>query len=594
MLLYKKINLGPNAEKGNEQAKQQNYEAQIQNLQKQIAELRDETTDNDKIENVFTEKNVVEDGQERTTKLFNNELFQWLLNCSDDVFGQLKQSLDLLTVPDEIQNDIREMKILFGWVEKARNEKPKEHQKLFNDVLEIAKKDDLKHLDDFLKKDGGFEKNRENLIKFVENDANYMDALYLVSSMKQSVDKTKFDDMSKHDKETYQSIVDSIVKHYDLDASNINYSAKNKQLDLTLKDGSGTGLQALANDVFFSENEKWNWWDLSNNMVEQQPSILSSGRNLFTKSEFVDRFNSMNNERREKNNSIITKCENYINSTFPDGYSLDGFQVNEGKLQYKDPSKDADYSDVTLDNFMQNNFGDIDLTKLDFVGSEWDLMKPLFDNFCSKLMWRLSNPQENSENMENKIENCKLTSTDLENMGRELGDNMFIEKNADGNSTTYNREKMMNFLSSITNDNFKTYWNFNKPKGNGKWRALVSATQILLNNSRVDGRWTAKMEIWSKIRDYQRENKLSWNWKLTFETLSQLMIPVVQLSEVVVVGQVPSNRSNSTESSVADAESSEDEGVTTTGSAEGVTADARSSEGATSAARSSEGTTTNS
>jgi hypothetical protein len=37
-----------------------------------------------------------------------------LLNCSDDVFGQLKQSLDLLTVPDEIQNDIREMKILFG------------------------------------------------------------------------------------------------------------------------------------------------------------------------------------------------------------------------------------------------------------------------------------------------------------------------------------------------------------------------------------------------------------------------------------------------------------------------------------------------
>jgi hypothetical protein len=105
-------------------------------------------------------------------------------------------------------------------------------------------------------------------------------------------------------------------------------------------------------------------------MVEQQPSILSSGRNLFTKSEFVDRFNSMNNERREKNNSIITKCENYINSTFPDGYSLDGFQVNEGKLQYKDPSKDADYSDVTLDNFMQNNFGDIDLTKLDFVGSE--------------------------------------------------------------------------------------------------------------------------------------------------------------------------------------------------------------------------------
>jgi hypothetical protein len=72
------------------------------------------------------------------------------------------------------------------------------------------------------------------------------------------------------------------------------------------------------------------------------------------------------------------------------------------------------------------------------------------------------------------------------------------------------------------------------------------------------------------------------------------MIPVVQLSEVVVVGQVPSNRSNSTESSVADAESSEDEGVTTTGSAEGVTADARSSEGATSAARSSEGTTTNS
>jgi hypothetical protein len=76
MLLYKKINLGPNAEKGNEQAKQQNYEAQIQNLQKQIAELRDETTDNDKIENVFTEKNVVEDGQERTTKLFNNELFQ--------------------------------------------------------------------------------------------------------------------------------------------------------------------------------------------------------------------------------------------------------------------------------------------------------------------------------------------------------------------------------------------------------------------------------------------------------------------------------------------------------------------------------------
>jgi hypothetical protein len=129
---------------------------------------------------------------------------------------------------------------------------------LFNDVLEIAKKDDLKHLDDFLKKDGGFEKNRENLIKFVENDANYMDALYLVSSMKQSVDKTKFDDMSKHDKETYQSIVDSIVKHYDLDASNINYSAKNKQLDLTLKDGSGTGLQALANDVFFSENEKWN------------------------------------------------------------------------------------------------------------------------------------------------------------------------------------------------------------------------------------------------------------------------------------------------------------------------------------------------
>jgi hypothetical protein len=107
----------------------------------------------------------------------------------------------------------------------------------------------------------------------------------------------------------------------------------------------------------------------------------------------------------------------------------------------------------------------------------------------------LNNPQENSENMENKIENCKLTSTDLENMGRELGDNMFIEKNADGNSTTYNREKMMNFLSSITNDNFKTYWNFNKPKGNGKWRALVSATQILLNNSRVDGRWTAKMEI---------------------------------------------------------------------------------------------------
>ena len=110
-------------------------------------------------------------------------------------------------------------------------------------------------------------------------------------------------------------------------------------------------------------------------MVEQQQSILSSGRNLFTKSEFVDRFNSMNKERREKNDSIITKCVNHVTLKFPpEGYSFDGFQVKNGKLQYKEPtSKDADYADVTIDNFMalyNSDFGNVDLTQLDIVDSE--------------------------------------------------------------------------------------------------------------------------------------------------------------------------------------------------------------------------------
>lgn len=523
MLIYKKINPKQNAENGNEQAKQQIYEEQIKNLQTQIDELtKDMDPTNDRIENVFTEKNVAENGQERITKFLNDELFQWLINCPESTFNDILNNLNSLTITDEVQNDVRELKVLLNWVAKARSEKPKQHESVYKWVVQAINEGRLNNIDDVLKK-GGYEKNMNNLLSFVNNDANYMDALYLISTMKDKVDQNPFMKMSSRDKESYNKIFNAIRDKYDLNGGDIKGLAKAKQLNLTMWNGNDSkSLSNLINKR--SSGNTWKWGDLSEEMV-----VFAEGseNRLFNKTDFVQEFNKRNRIRTEKNNEIVNGVQSF---NFSDDFKIDeNFKMSDdgNKLMFKKEEKDGNpvYEEVTSENMFDIDKGmSFDKkNELDYLEAEkWNLFKDLCVKFCEDVKWKLNqiNAPENSEGIE--LVNCKLTPQDLNNMEGVLGANMFIEK-GDNNKITYNNEKMMNFLWTIWNNNFKEYWNLNRPKGNGKWRALVSATQILLGNSKVDGRWTAKMEIWSKIRQFQKQEKLSWNWRLTFETLSKII-----------------------------------------------------------------------
>lgn len=456
----------------------------LSNLLNEIKELLDNDDSNDELEKTFNKSKT--------------ELSKWLSKALEksevsDINILLEAIEAVLWNPDLAEKGRNSLLSLQWKLEGIKESKEKDIKSAFDKFKGFIKDGDVK----------GLNKLKDNEIKwvidFVLNESNWLqifDLYKLMDGSKTSRTKSKnFNKVFSDIEDKYQTKIDEELWKEDL---------------RNVFEGKHTANELNSLVVRYLWVNDWNWY----NQFDHDDKFSCCGMR-FSKTDFLRKFNEVNELRMDNNIDIIEKFNIDVS------WQLSLFELSEWKLLYNWEPFD---SWVMLNLFWElvdDLFG-----KLDFV--EWEkefLLNDIFGKVSDIIKEHISQNENGEQQGQINWEFVPLEDdlygmeqSDYDDMNFNLGDNMFIKKSDDGD-VSYNSKKAENYLKWI--DRNKKWSEFLKSKWTYEWRAMISAIQILLNERSLGDKLVIDWKWWKntilRVKDFQKnynDNRPDWSLPL--------------------------------------------------------------------------------